>query len=78
MRLGSGAARGVGDGIAKIFGGECLKIGDLFAADHAGLSGDRGFQGILGRRSLAFSGARARAFLRVEAIGLDLFQSWHK
>jgi hypothetical protein len=65
---------GLGMEAQVIFGSKGFEIGDIFAADDDGLSVDAGFQGILGRRGLAFNGARPRAFLSVEAIGLDLFQ----
>jgi hypothetical protein len=58
----------------EVFGSERFQISGIFAVDDNRLRVDAGFQGILGRRGLAVSGARSRAFPSVEAIGLDLFE----
>lgn len=60
-----------------IFGGEDLEVGGAFAVDDLGFGVDSGFECVLRRAALAFGGARAGGIARVEAIGLDLFESCH-
>ena len=61
-----------------IFGGEGGEVIGVFTADDEGLGMNPGFQSIHGRRGLAFEGTGAGRFLRIEAVGLDLFEGGHK
>ena len=71
--FGSGGAEAV-----VIFGGEGLEGLGLFAGEGLGFGVDAGFQGILGRSGLALDGAGAGGFLRVAAVGFQLFEGRHK
>ena len=71
--LGGGGAEA-----AVIFAGEFLEGGEDFAADELGFGVDAGFEGIHGGAGLALGGAGSGGFLRVEAIGCELFLGCHK
>jgi hypothetical protein len=60
---------------AVVFGGEESESRGVFAGDDLGLSVDAGFQGIEADCGLALDGGWTSGFLRVEAVGLDLFKS---
>ena len=62
----------------EILVGEGFKIRGVFAADDGGLSINAGFQGIHADDGLALEGARTGGFLRVETVGLELFQGSHE
>ena len=68
----------VGTEAAVILGGEFVEGGLVFAADELGLGIDTGFERVPGGAGLALVGARAGRFLRVEAIGVNLFLGWHR
>jgi hypothetical protein len=69
-RFGSGGLEAL-----VIFGGEQFEGRRVFAGDDLGFGVDTGFQGIEADRGLALGRARTCGFLRIEAIGLDLFES---
>ena len=56
---------------------ESFEVGLEFAADDLRFGVDAGFEGIHGGAGLALRGAGSGGFLRVEAIGVDLFFGWH-
>jgi len=67
-RFGSGGLEAV-----VIFDDEKFESRGVFAGDDLGLCVDAGFQGIEADCGLALSGGWTSGFLRVEAVGLDLF-----
>jgi hypothetical protein len=56
-----------------VFGGEKFESRGVFAGDDLGLSVNAGLEGIEADSGLALGRARTGRFLRIEAIGLDLF-----
>ena len=69
---------GGGAEAAVVFVDEFLEGGESFAADELSFGVDAGFEGIHGGAGLALGGAGAGGFLRVEAIGCELFLGCHK
>lgn len=60
-----------------VFGGEGLEVSGGFAVDDLSFGVDAGFECVLGGAGFARGGAGTGGFARVEAIGLDLFESCH-
>jgi hypothetical protein len=74
-----GAHFGSGGLVAVVvFGGEKFEGRGVFAGDDLGFGVNAGFQGVEANRGLALGRARTGGFLRVEAIGLDLFARRHR
>jgi hypothetical protein len=65
---------GGGPETVVILGGEKFEGRGVFAADDLGFGVNAGFQGIEADDGLALDGSRTCGVLRVEAIGLDLFE----
>jgi len=61
-----------------VFADEFLEGSPGFAADELSFGVDAGFEGIHGGAGLALVGAGSGGFLRVEAIGCELFLRCHK
>ena len=60
-----------------VFGGEGGESAGVFATDNLRFGMDAGFEGVHGGRGLALGGAGAGRFLRVEAVGVELFDGCH-
>ena len=72
--IDQGADFGSGGLVAVVvFGGEEREGRGVFAGDDLGLGVDAGFQGIEADGGLALDGAWTGGFLRIEPVGLDLF-----
>jgi hypothetical protein len=72
--IDQGADFGSGGLVAvMVFGGEKFESRGVFAGDDLGLSVNAGLEGIEADSGLALGRARTGRFLRIEAIGLDLF-----
>ena len=69
---------GLGLVVVVVFGREGGALGGIFPWQDFGLGVDAGFQGILAGAGLPLDGGRTGGALRIEAIGLDLFQSGRK
>ena len=74
LEAGFGSAWGE---VGVVLGLEEGEVFAGFAEDELGIGVEAGFEGILGGGALAFGGARSGGVEGVEAIGLDLFLSWH-
>jgi hypothetical protein len=63
--------------VVVVFEGEGFQDGGVFAGDDLGLSVDAGFEGMEAGNGIAFDGARAGGFRRIEAVGLVLIVCRH-
>jgi hypothetical protein len=70
--------RGGGMEAVVILVGEGFEAGGGFVLDDVGTGVDAGFESVHRRAGLALGGAGSGGFLRVEAIGCELFLSCHK
>ena len=83
FEVGEGVDEGaLGGGGGAVFGGELgfegLELGGALVPDDDAGAVEAGFEGVAAGDGLALGGARAGAFLCVQAVGLDLLVGRHK